>query len=567
MTLSPLRIGPASGLSALLCFAPAASGLPQSPTAGEVARFLDQATFGTTLDELVGFQAAGSFDGWIDAQVALPPSLHLPRTKTLAVWMCTDQGITPAGETDGAHREARRTAWWEHAIEAPDQLRQRVAFALSEIFVVSDQASPYHKQYGYADYYDVLVRNAFGNYRDLIEEVTLHPIMGNYLSMLRNAKADPAKNVFPDENFARELMQLFSIGVAELNPDGSPQLLGGELQPTYGQDEIREFARALTGWSYANIGWDTWEGLGDATIPMGAFPDRHDAGSKTLLGGVVLPAGQSPEQDLNAVLDNVFAHPNVGPFLGRQLIQRLTTSNPSPGYVSRVAQAFEDDGQGVRGNLGAVVRAILLDPEARGGVDLEPTFGKLREPLIRLAHVRRAFRAIPVEFQGSYHSGVPCGQPSYEAWPVPDPLEIEFGQNVLAARSVFNFFLPSFSAPGPLGDAGLVGPEFGIANESTLPGSANLIDFEIEHVPVPWSTWVSLDTGFEETVLQGLGTDALLDHLALILLGGQMPSAMRVALRDHLDTPGIFGTQDPTRSRVRDAILLIVESPDYLIQS
>ena len=285
-------------------------------------------------------------------------------------------------------------------MEEPDQLRQRLAFAWSQIFVVSDiDYVLANSKYGMANFYDTLARFADGNFRTLLEQVTLHPVMGIYLSMVRNEKANPALNIRPDENYAREILQLFTIGLHELNADGSVRRDGaGRPIATFDQATIEEFAKVFTGWNYDGVrSWtDTNVGTESRVLPMVPNEDFHDTSTKQLLGGQTLPAGQGAYADLTGALDNIFAHPNVGPFVSRLLIQRLVTSNPSSGYVGRVAAVFNDNGAGTRGDLRATVRALLLDDEARNGSqNLPETFGKIKEPSMRLTNLWRALDAQP----------------------------------------------------------------------------------------------------------------------------------------------------------------------------
>ena len=356
---------------------------PPTVTKAEAFQLLNQTTFGATEQAANGVIDSG-IEAWIDNQFVQPASLQLPYLQSL-----------PRPQPIGLLNGDRVDIWFQNAIDGNDQLRQRVAFALSEIMVVSQLGALQQAPYALASYYDMLARNAFGNYRDLIEDVTLHPAMGVYLSVLGNQKPNPALNIRPDENYARELMQLFSIGLVELNIDGTPKLDDqSQPIPTYDQAVIEGFAHVYTGWNWAGFARFEFARPTEAnqTQPMQLYPDFHDTGEKLLLNGVVLPAGQSGQQDLAAALDNVFNHPNVGPFMAIRLIQRLTTSNPSPAYVQRVAEVFNDNGAGVRGDLRAVVKAILMDAEARPELPMEID-GKLKEPLLRLTQLWRAYDA------------------------------------------------------------------------------------------------------------------------------------------------------------------------------
>ncbi|MBT3563236.1 MAG: DUF1800 domain-containing protein, partial [Gammaproteobacteria bacterium] len=425
--------------------APTPSPTPSpDPPSGEIdislaegARFLRQASFGPVEGDVVSLQTTG-YEGWIDNQMNAPASSQLQHLLAL-----------PLPENAAEGQRNRVEAFFKHALENDDQLRQRMAFALSEIMVVSDQGALSNRPGGLASYYDMLSEHAFGNFRDLIEAVTLHPAMGVYLSMLGNEKPDTARNIRPDENYARESLQLFTIGTVELNLDGTPRLdNAGQLIPTYDQTIIEGFAHVYTGWTFGGSARFNRPSR-DYLVPMQAFSSFHDNSEKKLLNGFVIPAGQTPEQDLTDALDNIFAHQNVAPFISRRLIQRFISANPSSSYVERVATVFNDNGFGVRGDLGAVIKAILLDVEARtpvaGGIG-----GKLVEPLLRLVSLWRAFDA-----------SAPNGRYIY-----PQPNN-DFGQAPLRSPSVFNFFSPDYAPAGELSDQGLVSPEMQITNETT----------------------------------------------------------------------------------------------------
>ncbi|MEM7253632.1 MAG: DUF1800 family protein [Pseudomonadota bacterium] len=548
--------------------------------ANAASRFLAQATFGPTSADIQTLLNLGSYDAWITNQFQRPVSLLLPGAKSIyhawqqecvadaPSWGCPQSlnEVLNAG-ADGhfdTGDDQFRHVWWWNVIDGNDQLRQRVAFALSQIFVVSDIPSELDSSsFAVADYYDTLSRNAFGNFRELLEDVALHAVMGIYLSHAQNEKADPVRNVRPDENFARELLQLLTIGVNELNQDGTPVLDGqGQPIPAYGQFEVQEFARVFTGWSFDGIEWWNWHQRSDKTKPMVAFEEYHDTGEKELLDGVTLPAGRSTRQDLEAALDNVFNHDNVGPFFGTLLIKRLVTSNPTPQYVGRVAAAFNDNGAGVRGDMKAVIRAILLDPEARSGHLSVPGFGKLREPLLRITHLWRAFDAARIN---GGHWDVPESVAVYSSpgvWFGLKHFEDDIGQNVLRSPSVFNFFLPTHSPAGPVRDAGLVAPEFQIATEANVMGIVNTINRHIQDFdPGENRTYLRVNP---ELALVGNPID-LVDHLDLILTAGALSSAVKSIILDHLNNSN-FQNNNTDLRKVRDAISLIMSSPEYVVQ-
>lgn len=527
----------------------------------DAARFLTQATFGTDGAGISRVRALG-YRAWLDEQVALPPSLHLPYVDALAA----------AGEP--IYQNARQEAWWLRAVQAPDQLRQRVAFALSELFVVSDRNGAIENEArAMTRYYDLLVAGALGNYRDLLEDVTLSPVMGHYLSMFRNRKPDAVLNIRPDENYAREIMQLFSVGLVQLDPGGTPLLSAGQPVPTYSQETIRGFAHAFTGWNWKNCsssggGWEwcpsgpvDWPDEGfDAywTEPMEPWDDYHaSTGSKQLLvyPGVALPGGVlagggTARGDLAAALDNLFRHPNVGPFVAKHLIRRLVGSNPSPAYVRRVAQAFADDGHGVRGNLAATVRAVLLDPEARQRPGADPRRGKLREPLLRLTHLWRAF------------DGRADNQ-RYFMW---NP-EFDYAQAALRSPSVFNFFLPDYRPPGELTQLGLDAPEFQITTDTTVAGTATDVGWHVydRWRGVPWQQPETVVVDLEPELVFAGDPAALVARYDRLLMNGLMSPAMAALLRAHLQAMPAQ-TTDERRRRVQDAVWLILSSPEYAIE-
>ena len=510
----------------------AAPGGPLERT--EAFRLLEQGTFGPRLEDIVAASESGA-EAWIDEQMGKPATFLL-------------DGLERSAQPDRWNEYIN--VWWRQAIEADDQLRQRVAFALSQILVVSGADGLAEHQRGLAGYYDILLRHAFGNYRDLLGAVTLNPMMGEYLSMKGNRRAEPDKNVHPDENYARELLQLFSIGLTMLEPDGTPVLdERGTPVPTYDQSTIESFARVFTGWQFAGAEDFRWPRNKNWLDPMSAWPAFHDAEPKRLLGGTVLAAGQSPEQDLEAALDNVFEHPNVAPFVVRQLIQRLVTSNPSSEYVRDVVAVFERNAAGERGSLASTVKAILMHREARSGHLVAPdTFGKLKEPLLRVTQLWRAFE--PEAIHPEFHYG----------W-VANELE----QAPLGARSVFNFYRPDFSPSGAIGERGLHAPEFEILDESsvvllTVRLLANSIwshNYKADLDPRRMTIDITREMQLEED------RDALIDHLDLLLLGGRMSAALReevlalMAERDY---------KNGASQRVGEAIFLIVTSPEAAVQ-
>lgn len=520
---------------------PAPAPLPApAPVTGitkpEAFRFLNQATMGATGAEADRVIALG-YEGWIAEQLARPASLQLPHLQSLPV---------PTNIQD--LQRDRVDMWFRNALNGPDQLRQRVAFALSEIMVVSQVGALANLPYSVASYYDLLATQGLGNYRTLVKSVTLHPAMGVYLSMLGNQRPNPAANIRPDENYARELMQLFTIGLVELELDGTPRLdATGQPIATYSQPIIEGFAHAYTGWSYAGLQNFTQPRptRQNQVLPMQLYPAFHDTGAKVVLGGVTIPAGQSGDQDLDAALDNIFAHANVGPFIAQRLIQRLVASNPSRAYVSRVAQRFNDNGRGVRGDLAAVVTAILLDPEARGAST--STTGKLKEPLLRLTQLWRAY-------------GARAANGSYLALANPGPI---FGQGPLQAGSVFNFFGPDYAPPGEIRTLGLVAPELEIATEYQNTQVTNrLRTYAFRNSRTAGLTDAEIVIDIEAEVAVATDPNALVNLVADKLLAGQLSTTLRAEM---VNLVGRYAATDGP-NRAAQAIYSVVTSPEYALQ-
>lgn len=498
----------------------------------DAVRFLAMATFGANRRDIAHLEGMTTRQ-WIDEQFAMPVSCHLP-------------ALNQTQNNDS--RENRIDSWWQQSIRAPDQLRQRVGFALSEIFVVSDVNSRI-SQNALAGYYDILLRNAFGNFRDILERVTLSPVMGRYLSMLGNQKPNPAEGIRADENYARELMQLFSIGLVQLDPGGAPLLQDGLVIPTYSQPDVEGLARVLTGWTWSDSFY--FDDGDDWRSPMKAFRKYHDRNEKTILNNTRIPAGGKPEVDLALALDAVFHHPNVGPFIGRQLIQRLVTSNPSSAYVGRVSATFDDNGNGVRGDMAAVIRAILLDDEAVRGPAANPNFGKLREPLLVLTHLWRAFDGKAGDGKISY--------------PYP---ESSVGQAPLSAPNVFNFFRPGFAPGGPIKSSGLVAPEFQMVHDASTTQLHNEL-FDLIQYHYRGNPWADLNdmlitiSSLKNRAAKPLQLVAFLD---LDLTGGQLPQDVHDDLVNYLRRVPMGSKREKGVQRSLDALYLVMSSPYYLIQ-
>ena len=513
----------------------------QQPSMTDAARFLAQASFGPRSTGDIDNVKQGGYDAWINQQYGVAAASHVD-------YLTFQSQFTSDGK---ATEEMSYEAIWQQWLFGNDQLRARVAFALSEIFVISNVA-PDMSPWALSSYMDMLNRDAFGSYRTLLEDVTLHPAMGYYLNMLRSQKDNPASGIHPNENYAREVLQLFSIGLVKLNPDGTPQLSGGQPVPTYGEDTVQGFAKAFTGWSFA--GGNTsdrhafFNGAENWTQPMQPWPAMHSTDAKTLLDGLVLPGGGSPAQDMHDALDDIFNHPNVGPFIGRRLIQRLVTSNPSPAYIARVTAVFNNNGAGVRGDLGAVVKAILLDPEARDETKVnDASFGKQREPVIRFANFLRGTRAAsPSGFTDIHYLNSP---------------DDALGESPLLSPSVFNFFSPDYRNPGPLAAAGLTAPEFQITNETSVVGSLDFFASLLRG-----GSYGSNDRKLtlDYSAMTAIAGDpaALADYISLMFMENSMSATTRTIITQTL--AGI-PAGSPT-SRVRTALILTALSPDFVIQ-
>ncbi len=518
---------------------------PPKHSLPDTVRLLEQSSFGPTPEAVERVRRQG-FTAYLDEQLRLSVS----RMPDLPV---VDNDVNKHCELGELGRLCRRehysqfllqTRFFQNALHQPDQLRQRVAFALGQIFVVSARKN--NRAYAMARYQQMLLDSAFGNYRELLENVTLSPMMGQYLDMANNERLDPRRGVPPNENFAREVLQLFSVGLVQLHPDGTLHRdAEGKPLPTYGPAEIAEFARAFTGWTYAarpgvkplrrNPGH-----FDGALVPVA---DMHDAGPKRLLQGMQIAGSADPRAELAQVLDHIFQHPNVGPFISRRLIQHLTTSHPSPAYIARVARVFGDNGRRVRGDLGAVVRAILLDPEARGDSPSGPQFGKLREPVLYVTGVMRAL--------GARSDGV-------------DLIAQSSGmeQNVFVAPTVFNFFPPDYELSG----LGMNAPELAIVDSHTSLKRADFAWRLIFGRPVPPDATLpgAIGTQLSLSAWEALALEPgqLVDGLGGLLLHARLPAPSRQAI---VQAVTAVPASNPAQ-RVKTAAYLMVAGPQYQVQ-
>ena len=511
------------------------------PTAVEASRFLAQASMGADKTQIARVQAIG-YSAWIDDQFALPQSGG--RWEALVAGGYADIGFKNGeGGFDAAA--------WRKLLASPDTLRQRITLALSEIMVTSIDSlvGGGWKAFAAANYLDLLEANAFGNYRTLMQQVSTNTAMGMYLTFRGSKKANPVTGSLPDENYARELMQLFTIGLVQLNLDGTAKLAGGATTPTYGQADITGLAPVFTGWDFDLAGMTGAAATATPDFlrrPMVQIAGRHETAATTFLG-TAIAANTDAAAALRTALDTIFAHANVAPFVSRQLIQRLVASNPSPAYVARVATVFNDNGSGVKGDLKAVVKAILLDDDARSAsVAAAPSAGKLREPMLRFAGWARAWHA----------------QSASNAWSIgntSDP-STKLGQSPLRSPSVFNFFRPGYVPPNSaIASAGLVAPEFQINNESSVVGAVNYLQRAMSGAGVG-------DLAADYTALLAIADDstALAAEINLVLAAGQLGAATLATIATAVAT--LPGGSDPNRlKRIYASLTLVVAAPEFVV--
>ena len=500
------------------------SGGTQQLSASAAARFLDQATWGPTPASIAQLQQMG-ITNWLNMQFALKTS-DLP-----------DQPILTSAGQPNYDLSPVKAAFFQNTVTGQDQLRQRVAFALSQIWVVSSGGGV-PKAYAYPPYWRLFRDNAFANYRDVIYALTLSPAMGRYLNMANNNKANPAKNTSANENYARELMQLFTLGLTELNPDGTPVLDQNKNPlPTYDQAVVTNMAKVLTGWTYPTTPGATPKNNNPEYFigQMFAVESEHDTSAKSIFGNVTIPAGQTAEQDLNSLLDALMAQPTMAPFVSQQLIQHLVTSNPSPRYVGRVSSVFANDGHGISGNLQAVITAILTDPEARAGDDatapVNPTFGHQREPVLFMPNILRGLNAtLTANSVINYDTS-------------------QLSESLFDAPSVFSYFSPQYRVQG-----GLLGPEFQIYTTQTAANRAGIVN-AILYGKIDAGTTVNL-TPF---VQQAASTSSLLSYIGSIFLHGSMSAALAQAATD-----AINAASTPL-AKAQAALYVVLTSGEYQV--
>jgi len=516
----------------------------------EAARFLEQATFGPTEALLEQVRRVGP-EAFLEEQFSLPVSGYppMPYYPPNPTDNCRYLSSDPNGPISLCYRDnyslfPLQLRFFQNALTAPDQVRQRVAFALHQIWVVS--GVKINQAYAMAEFQQLIYKNALGNFRQLLQDITLNPAMGRYLDMVNNDKPDTQRGISANENYAREVLQLFSVGLFLLNPNGTWRLdAQGNPVPTYTQGTIENLARVFTGWTYPTMAGakPTIHNPVNYLGAMELFPGNHDTGAKNMLDGLVLPAGQTGEKDLADALDSIFRHANVGPFICKQLIQHLVTSNPSPSYVARIAGVFDDNGKKVRGDLKAVVKAILLDPEARGESRVESSFGHLREPILFMTHLLRALNGIS---DGVYLKDQAAGM----------------GQNLFYSPTVFNYYPADFLLPG----GALLGPEFGIQEAPGYFARVNFINSLIFSNGIAPNPTVANATGTRinlSPLIPLVGDPMkLIERLNQLLLHGAMPWSMQNVLFTAISAVPL---SDPL-TRVRTAVYLTATSSQYQVE-
>ncbi|MBY0582242.1 MAG: DUF1800 domain-containing protein [Sphingomonas sp.] len=501
------------------------------PTSVQASRFLAQATFGASQADISQVQSLG-YAGWITDQIARPRGSHWD-------WLVANGYLDVANLNNSNGFD---NSVWRQIITEPGQLRQRVGMALSEIIVVGlGGVTLSWRQFVGAAYLDILLDNAFGNFRTLIEQITTNAGMASFLTYLNNRRENTATGALPDENYARELMQLFSIGLYQLNMDGTLKMSGGNPIETYSQNDVSQLARVFTGLVLDSNDNSTPNRL---RRPLVMNASLHETGASTFLG-TTIPAGTEGMAAVRMALDAIFAHPNVPPFISKQLIQRLVTSNPSPAYVGRVAAVFANNGSGVRGDLAAVVRAILLDTEARSDASLtSASAGKIREPVIRLTNWARSF--------GATSAG--------GLWPIGDTSSnsTRLAQALGRSPSVFNFFRPGYTPPNTqLASQSLVAPELQITDELSVVGYVNFIRGFVAN------SNADIKADYSDLIAKAADSQALVDDVNLRLAAGQLSSATVATIRAAVDSVATTAANF-AMNRVAIAVLLAMASPDYI---
>ncbi|MCK0127883.1 DUF1800 family protein [Erythrobacter sp. F6033] len=534
-------------------------------TDADASRFLQQASFAVSTGAIQQVRDEG-YEPWLNRQ------MNASNSQSARQFFATRGYDAVDSNRYYFSRGIGDQMIWSQLLNGGSSVRKRAALALSEFFVVSlNSISITWRSQAIGEYWDILNRRAFGNFRDLMEDISLNPAMGVFLNTLGNRRADPSTGRVPDENYGREIMQLFSIGLFELNQDGTVRTSGGNPIETYTNDDVTGIAKVFTGYDYDFTGISFTAEPGNpnfrvpdpdyARQPMTADQSRwrfprnngfHSEEEKTFLG-LTIPAGTNAADSLRLALDHLFNHPNVGPFFAKQMIQRLVTSNPSPAYVSRVAAVFDNNGSGTRGDLRAVFKAILLDDEALEPSNANnPAFGKLREPMLRFTQLARTF-------------GVSSNSGNWEVRELSDPAS-RLGQSPLRPPSVFNFFRPTYFPNGSqAADNNLLAPEFQLVNETSVAGYVNFMERAVDT-----SSFLFRDLQMDYSAEIAIADDsqALLDRLDLLLTANQLSSGIRDIVKSAMDDVSVTAASSDADKlrRVHIGVLLIMASTDYLVQ-
>jgi uncharacterized protein (DUF1800 family) len=569
-------LNPAPGPSTSADLIATVTGTPPVPIVEppDAARFLEQATMGPNDSDIRHLSMVG-YQAWLNEQFAIPQT---PAEPIVEQALTVNSAPCAAGNVqcnaalfvqNNQNEDLVQAAFWQQSLTGQDELRERVKYALTQMFVISSNNATtiQNMPRGEAGYYDMLGNDAFGNFRQLLQDVTLSPMMGQFLNALMNDKGNATTD--PDENYAREVMQLFTIGLWQLNDDGTQKLSGGQPIATYSNTDVMGLAAVFTGFSWNVPGDDSdsaWSncclyvgpGYGEELLSMQAYPSHHSTVEKQFLGVTIPPSGTpDTEGDLKIALDTLFNHPNLPAFFSKQMIQHLVTSNPSPAYVNRVAQVFINDGTGVRGNLQAVLSAILLDPEARDTATAQsnPQYGKVRESLLRYTEWARAFTA-------QSRTG------SYDLGSTEDPI-YGLGEMWLRSPTVFNWFAPGYVPPAsPIATDGLVAPEMQMTNVSSVVGYINYLQGAIG---ANAQGGPDLFAAYGAEMSLAATPDQLMDRINLLLMYGQMSTSLYNQIETAVASiPIPTGSQAAINaallSRVQTAIYLTVASPDYAAQ-
>lgn len=543
----------------------------------DASRFLKQAAFGGGIDEI---NAVKNYDDYIEKQFNLPitylyPKID-PQSENSANWLENTNGNVTNIKNSWTEKDLTNL-WWHTIINSKDQLRQRVAHALSQIFVVGKVKELGKTDYIRISYYDLLIKNSFGNFRDLLTDVTMSPIMASYLTMINNNKANDKLGTHPDENYAREIMQLFTIGLEKLNVNGTKKLDEyGKPIPTYSQNDIEGMAKIFTGLTYSKeeqyrnydvikkpeifeirFGTRNEHYVGVYTVPMQCMQKYHDSDEKYIFDGIIIPPNQTCLSDVNMALDALFNHETLPPFFSKQMIQKFVTSNPSKEYINRVANIFIDNGFGVRGDMKSIIRAILLDKEARAPAKTYLYFGKFKEPIIR-----------SITFAKIFNVSANVEYPTTNPFP-------NGGQLFFKAPSVFNYFSPDFTAGEDLTNLGLTVPELEISSASNITNINNgyywlifnsnfLKDLPATASKLQNRYYINLSY---ELTLAKRSTDELLEHLNTLLLDGTMNNNYKKTLKTYIEDELIIKPSHNTekieqifKTRVHHAIYIIMTS-------